>query len=111
MRRIKQIKSAIKLQPERDQMTTFIKNPIDIPDSAARKEARSDWEFDNILGNELASRLIREARESGNPLALTGALQSMAKAGRCGGVEVGFVFTLVLAALGQRIACSESIAE
>ena len=111
MRRSKQIKITAKIQSDRDQLAENFKNPIDIPDSEARKEARSDWEFDNILGNELASRLIREARASGSPLALVGALQSMAKAGRCGGVEAGFVFTLALAALGQRIACSESISE
>jgi hypothetical protein len=69
-----------------------IRFPRDIP-------ASDDWGFDNLLGRELATRLINEARDDRSPSRLAYALRSLSEAGSWNAAEVGFAFALAEALL------------
>ena len=67
-----------------------ITKPIDIIAS----EGSTDYDFDCMLGRELAARLIRETHAAASPISLVAAMRSVAESGRWSGVEIGFAFTL-----------------
>lgn len=72
--------------------------PTNKPTYPRDMEPTGDYEFDNTLGQELARRLIGEARQSRSPVGIAFALRSLAESGRWSGIEVGFAFALASAA-------------
>lgn len=58
-----------------------------------------NWEIDNRTGREQANKFIEQARETGDIMPLTRAIEQMVKRGHYGPTEVGFISRLVSATL------------
>lgn len=63
------------------------------------QDSTKSWGELNAEGDDEATRLIREARDTENPMMLIGRLRAMSDNGMTGGHTTGFVFRLAEAAM------------
>lgn len=63
------------------------------------QNSTKSWADQNAEGDDEATRLITEARDTENPMLLIGRLRAMSANGMTGGQTTGFVFRLAEAAM------------
>lgn len=63
------------------------------------QNSTKSWAEQNAEGDDEATRLITEARDTENPMLLIGRLRAMSENGMTGGHTTGFVFRLAEAAM------------